>query len=433
MKKTMWALMVVAVAMFAAGPVMADAAPGECSGGLCGTPNESGGGCGCGCGSILIANTDMGDTYQYADDYDEDGLEDDFDNCPFVPNRDQVDNDGDGVGDACDNCFETSNQLQRDIDGDGAGDVCDSDLDDDGVLNDVDNCREMRNPTQANLDGDQWGDACDPDIDNDGWNNVEDNCPFVANPDQLDTEPGRYGDACNKDQDGDGVQDFDDNCPMVENPSQADIDGDKMGDACDADKDNDGLLNDVDNCKTLHNPDQMDVDRDGAGDACDSAFCYVVDRAETCLDPKATFTVHAGGDRTVRTGQSVPLLIWANRQNRGIEYEWSVEQRPSGASAAIGHPRGTVTLSTPFNYHYKQGRRVEFRPDEPGTYIIELRAALVFADDQYPDKNSAAARVVLTAEGAPVDAGGCAAASGAGLPAGLLLLGLIGLRRMRRK
>jgi len=27
----------------------------ECSGSLCGTPDQSGGGCGCGCGSILVA------------------------------------------------------------------------------------------------------------------------------------------------------------------------------------------------------------------------------------------------------------------------------------------------------------------------------------------------------------------------------------------
>ena len=63
--------------------------------------------------------------------------------------------------------------------------------------------------------------------------------------------------------------------------------------------------------------------------------------------------------------------------------------------------------------------------------VSELRAQLVFDDDLYPDKNSAAAQVVLRAEGAPVDAGGCAAAGGAGLPAGLLLLGLMALRRRR--
>ena len=40
---------------------------GECTGGLCGTPEESGGGGGGG-GSVLIANTDQGDTQQFADD-----------------------------------------------------------------------------------------------------------------------------------------------------------------------------------------------------------------------------------------------------------------------------------------------------------------------------------------------------------------------------
>lgn len=429
MKRT---LLTLITSLMLALPVMAqDEAPGECSGGLCGTPNESGGGCGCGCGSILIANTDMGDTYQYADDYDEDGLEDDFDNCPFVPNRDQVDADGDGVGDACDNCYEISNEIQKDVDGDGLGDLCDSDMDDDGVLNDVDNCKATRNPTQANIDGDEFGDACDEDVDNDGWNNIEDNCPFVTNPDQLNTDPNHFGDACNKDQDGDGVQDPVDNCPFITNPAQEDTDGDLMGNACDADSDNDGMLNDVDNCKTLANPDQKDIDRDGMGDACDASFCYVVDRAETCLDPTATFTVHAGGDRVIRTGQSIPLLIWANRQNRGLNYEWSVVKAPQGSTAVVKHPRGSVTLSTPYNYHYKQGRRVEFRPDEPGEYIIELRAQLVFDDDLYPGKTNASVKITLKSEGAPVDAGGCSVTGGSGAAFGMILLGLLGLRRRK--
>jgi hypothetical protein len=40
-------------------------------------------------------------TYQ-VDDTDEDGITDDSDNCPSVPNPDQTDTDGDGFGDACD-------------------------------------------------------------------------------------------------------------------------------------------------------------------------------------------------------------------------------------------------------------------------------------------------------------------------------------------
>ena len=108
---------VTAVAVAAAGlllvstPVAAQS-PGECSGGACGTPAKSGGSpcvdgvCngGCGGGSILIANTDLGDTYQYADDADDDGWEDNTDNCARVANADQQDSDGDTVGDACDLC-----------------------------------------------------------------------------------------------------------------------------------------------------------------------------------------------------------------------------------------------------------------------------------------------------------------------------------------
>ena len=59
--------------------------------GDCGTPNQSGGGG----GSVLIANTDLGDTYQYADDYDDDGIEDPSDNCLRIGNPDQLDRDAD--------------------------------------------------------------------------------------------------------------------------------------------------------------------------------------------------------------------------------------------------------------------------------------------------------------------------------------------------
>ena len=51
--------------------------------------------CPCGC-SILVAQTDLGDTYQNADDYDNDGHEDPYDNCVRYYNPDQGDADGDG-------------------------------------------------------------------------------------------------------------------------------------------------------------------------------------------------------------------------------------------------------------------------------------------------------------------------------------------------
>lgn len=107
--------------------------------GDCGTPDQSGGGGG-GAGSILIANTDLGDTYQHADDYDDDGVEDPSDNCIRVMNPDQLDRDGDGVGDSCDNCLDTWNPKQENTDGDAYGNFCDKDIDNDKILNIDDDC-----------------------------------------------------------------------------------------------------------------------------------------------------------------------------------------------------------------------------------------------------------------------------------------------------
>ncbi len=104
----------------------------------CGTPEQSGGGGGK--GTVLIANTDLGDTYQHADDYDNDGIEDPSDNCMRKYNPQQLDYDSDGIGDMCDNCIDIWNSYQEDLDGDDFGNVCDDDIDGDSILNSADRC-----------------------------------------------------------------------------------------------------------------------------------------------------------------------------------------------------------------------------------------------------------------------------------------------------
>lgn len=166
------------------------------------------------------------------------------------------DRDGDGIVDEQDNCPDVPNPDQADLDGDGVGDACDDDIDGDGIPNDQDNCPRVYNPDQADTDGDGVGDACTDDRDGDGIPDAEDNCPDTPNPDQADLDGDGVGDACDDDMDGDGIPNVKDNCPRVPNPEQADLDGDGVGDACDDDIDGDGFANDVDRCPREPGPDQ---------------------------------------------------------------------------------------------------------------------------------------------------------------------------------
>jgi len=175
-------------------------------------------------------------------DTDQDGIFDDIDNCPAIPNPVQDDIDLDGIGDACDNCPATFNTDQADTDQDGVGDLCDvcpldadDDADADGLCADADPC-----PFDP-----------DDDIDADGFCADADNCPFDPNADQTDSEMDAGIIV------GDGVGDACDNCPDTVNPDQLDADGDGFGDLCDTcpfdpdnDADADGLCAGDDACPT---------------------------------------------------------------------------------------------------------------------------------------------------------------------------------------
>ena len=417
--------------------------------GECGTPDMSGGG-GCGCGgggSILIANTDLGDTYQNADDYDNDGIEDPFDNCVRFHNADQSDGDGDGVGDSCDNCLAIANLGQLDLDGDGLGDHCDDDMDGDEILDAVDNCAAVPNPVptgldvQPDMDGDGYGDACDEDIDGDSLLNLEDSCPMnaaVSEPssDQLS--------ACFPDLDGDGISEIDplrpDVCPAVYDPEQVDLDVDGLGDACDPDRDGDGILNLADNCSGVVNADQVDIDRDGRGDLCDSTYCYVVFGDEdNCLDPTGSLDVYAPA-LLGAVGEAFRVPLFVNREGQPVRYQWTVVGAPSGSSATVANPVGESSTSVSHEYVYEPGSEVTFTPDRAGEYQLQVTVSTLGADLVTGELDAQAQHVTtIVADGAVMETGGggCSAAgTGAATSAAwifaALSFGAFGRRRRRQ-
>jgi len=441
------ALLAIAIAFAWAMPAAAQHSSNpECLGTRCGAPNTEGGGCGCGCGcSVWVAYTDDGRTLSNTDDTDGDGIADGFDNCPFVPNRDQRDTDGDGVGDACDNCPTVANRNQHDINANGIGDACDPDMDGDGIPNAQDNCPTIPNPGQEKADGHTVGMACDPDWDGDGVPNAQDNYPLCYNPTQGPPDPScRYINYHFSDQDGDGVPDLMDNCPTVFNPDQKDTDHNGIGDACDPDKDGDGVLNAVDNCELIANPDQLNTTGAPMGDKCNPQLGQVIyagvrDAKGAVPDGEplnlnGPFAISGGGTLKVPHGTAKVILpLWANRNGAPLEYSYVVRSSPSG-SASVQNAHGYTTQSAHNQYTFTAGSEPYILLDSAGEYKLTITANLQVPDRAYPSVVTSTSALTINVEDTPSKHGGCAAIPAAApvVGFGLALLAWAGRRRQRK-
>jgi len=387
--------------------------------------------------------TDRGDTYQFADDADGDGVEDDFDNCPFVSNFDQTDSDGDTVGDTCDNCANFSNTNQSDINGNSIGDSCDADADSDNIPSASDDCPLSYNPGQEDTDGNGLGDACDP-----------------AYKDACRADPSAA--SCATDSDRDGVQNAADNCPFVSNPNQGDMDKDGTGDQCDLDKDGDGRQNFQDNCAGVANPSQVDIDNDGLGDAgnfgtdnqfesCDPKECFVTDRvayqgmsdgdkASSCLDPNNAFDTRlaiAGpnnGTTDLHVGDVIEIRLFTNRLNELHSWSSSFGSQPGGSTSILDNAIGSAgTYPNTFQVGSDpKFSTIRFKADKVGTYSIAVTTQLVNGDTLGVTSSTQHIEANVS-EGTGNSSGGCSSTQAEGALGALAIgLGFAAVLRRRR-
>ncbi len=245
--------------------------------------------------------------WNYARDQDSDGLIDGQDNCPRVPNPDQLDTDGDLYGDSCDDDDDGDSVADdwddcspgemdwisspfTDHDGDGCRDLTeDFDDDEDGIFDYYDVCSKGPVGWVSTLENDENQDGCeDVDSDGDGYVDQLDKCPSIID-DQADLDGDGIGDACENDTDGDGIDDLVDNCPFdgFGWVSAHDIDHDQDGcrDADrDADDDGDNVLDLSDECPTgeINWDSSFDHDNDG----CHDDYEDTDDDSDSIVDPE---------------------------------------------------------------------------------------------------------------------------------------------------
>jgi OmpA-OmpF porin, OOP family len=237
-------------------------------------------------------------------DMDHDGVKDDVDGCPEIPE------DRDGFEDA-DGCPEIDN-------------------DDDGIIDREDACPNVAGVPSS----DPKKHGCPiADADGDGIADEVDACPDAKGP--RSSDPKRHG--CPfRDQDGDGIEDSSDRCPT----QAEDKDGFEDEDGCpDPDNDGDGIADTVDACPDVKGVPSSDPARHGCPDPDRDGDTYL-NEADRCPDEAEVFNGVEDDDGCPDEG-GTPLVTVDARRIVRLRTPIVVTSGPEGAEVA---PASLVTL-----------------------------------------------------------------------------------------
>ncbi len=201
----------------------------------------------------------------YDNDWDDDGLLNDADQCPRDPeDLDQFEDEN--------GCPDPDNDQDGILDGQ---DECPTDPEDKDEFEDVDGCP-------------------DPDNDKDGIADTSDKCPNVAGVKEFEGCP-------TPDKDGDGIIDNVDKCPT----DPEDKDGFEDVDGCpDPDNDKDGILDTNDKCPNNAEDKDAFEDEDGCPDP-DNDKDGVPDAQDKCPDKQETINGVQDEDGCPDKGESL--------------------------------------------------------------------------------------------------------------------------------
>ena len=339
-----------------------------------------------------------------------------------------MDEDGDGVGDQVDNCPMIPNANQANHDGDLLGDACDDDDDGDGILDVNDECALGNLSWISSALTDYDTDGCadlteDSDDDNDGIYDTSDLCPTGDLGWNSLTGTDYDGDGCRDqgedlDDDNDRICDGDESSTWwVCSPSSAGTDlcpqsppsfisftgNDVDRDGCedlgeDIDDDNDGFSDDIDDCPNEAGTSSLgtsigcaDYDGDGYGDTVD---VFPVDGAQWSDSDGDGFGDNSDGER----GDQCLLVTGTSNQDRNgcIDTDGDGWSNPDGAWSVA---EGADAFPDEFTQHSDQdgdgygdasdGVQSDACPLNAGTSTEDRLGCLDSDNDGWSDANDA--------------------------------------------